>query len=461
MAKPRLVIPVKNGEVVDLTVENLASSGDGVSRCRGYTLFVPTGTVGDRVRARIVKTTPRFGVARVLEMRAPSPVRIQPRCAAFPRCGGCKLQHLPYEEQLRFKTRVVRDSLVRIGKLDLPDEIKIVPAENPYFYRNKAGFAVQWRSGKPRIGFYREGTHEVEDSNRCDTLQKPINEIKEHVRALLERHKVNIYDEIRHRGFFRGIVVRVSRATREALVGLVTTDGQLPEGFVENLAAGLERAKIPLAGIVQNINTRKTNIILGNANRVLWGRDYFHERLGNLDFRLSLPSFLQINTEQTIRLYDLIKEWVGAGDGTIVDAYSGIGGIALWLSESGREVVGVEEVAEAVKDAWESARLNGIDSCRFLEGSIENHIRELGGTIDALIVDPPRKGCSDEVIRAIPDLRPEKIVYVSCNPSTLARDLSRLVATGYRIADIRVVDMFPQTQHVETAVKLERLPRSA
>lgn len=459
MAKLKLIIPVKNGDVVNLTVDSLASSGDGISRYQGYTLFVPTGIVGDRVTAKVVKTTPRFGVTRILEMRSPSADRVQPKCSVFPKCGGCKLQHLPYEKQMAFKMQVIRDSLVRIGKLELPGEIRAIPAENPYFYRNKAGFAVQWKTGKPHIGFYREGTHEVENSERCDTLQKPINEVKEYVRALLERHKVMIYDEIPHRGFFRGLIVRSSLATREVLIGLITMEGALPDGFIENLAAKLGAAEIPLAGIVQNINTQRTNIILGNENRVLWGRDYFNERLGSLDFRLSLPSFFQVNTEQTIRLYDLVKEWVGPGKGTVIDAYCGIGGISLWLAESGRDVVGIEQVSESVKDAWESARLNGIDSCRFLEGSIENHIRDLGINIDALIVDPPRKGCSDEVISAIPELQPGKIVYISCNPATLARDLNRLVESGYRITDVSALDMFPQTQHIETAVLLERSPR--
>jgi len=456
MAKQKFDIPVRRGERLELTVENLASSGDGISRYRGYTLFVPTAVPGDCVVGEVIKTTPRFGVMRIVETTRPAAARVEPLCPVFPRCGGCKLQDLPYAKQIAFKQQVVADDLLRIGKLKWPQPIRTIPAAEPYHYRNKASFAVQKRSGRLRIGFFRQGTHDVEDASRCETLAEPINTVQAIARSLLIDHQISIFNEIRHEGFFRGLIVRHSQATRETLVGLVTTNGRLQPDFIEALAEKTHAAGVPLHGIVQNINNGKTNIILGNRNRTLWGRDHIIEKLGDIKFHLSLSSFFQVNPRQTVALYNLIKQWAGPEPGRVVDAYCGIGGISLWLA--GHPVTGIEESAQAVSDAVRSARLNGIESCRFLEGSIENHIQDLAehGTIDTLILDPPRKGCSDKLIQAIPSsLKPKTIIYVSCNPATLARDLSGLCENGYTLADLRLVDMFPQTQHIETAVLLK------
>ncbi|MFQ5671864.1 MAG: 23S rRNA (uracil(1939)-C(5))-methyltransferase RlmD [Nitrospinales bacterium] len=460
MAKQKLDIPVRRGERLELTVETLASSGDGISRYQGYTLFLPTAVSGDCVVGEVIKTTPRFGVIRIVETTSRSADRVDPPCPVFPQCGGCKLQNLPYEKQIAFKQQVVADDLLRIGKLQWPEPIQAIPAVEPYHYRNKASFAVQKRSGRLQIGFFRQGTHDVEDSSQCETLAEPINRVKEIIRALLTDHRISIFDETRHKGFFRGLIVRHSRATRQTLVGLVTTSGRFKPDFIEALAEKTRAAEIPLHGIVQNINTGKTNIILGNRNRVLWGQDHLIEKLGDIKFHLSLPSFFQVNPRQTVALYDLVKQWAGPEPGRVIDAYCGIGGIGLWLAGH-HSVTGVEESAQAVQDAVRSARLNGIKSCRFLQGSIENHIRNLAerGGVDTLILDPPRKGCSEMVIRAIPGgLNPKIIIYISCNPATLARDLSALCGNGYALADLRLVDMFPQTQHIETAVLLKPNP---
>lgn len=452
MAKLKYIPPVKPGLRLELTVESLASSGDGLCHHEGYTLFVPTALEGDRVLAEVVKTTPRFGVTRVIKRIEDSPDRVTAPCPVFPQCGGCKLQSLAYEKQMAFKVQTVADSLKRIGKLDIPD-IQTIPAEQPYHYRNKGSFAVQEKAGKLRIGFFREGTHDVEDSNQCDILLPPINEMKEWVRRLLVKHRVPIYNETTQKGFFRGLVVRHSPGTGESLIGLLTKSGNFPTPFIRDLVASPQVKQFHLSGIVQNFNPRATNIILGETTRVVWGKDHFNECLGDLKFRLSLTSFSQVNPAQTIRLYDLIRDWTGESNRPIIDAYCGSGGITLWLGKQLKtKVIGIEEVPEAVEDARHSAQLNGLaDRCEFLTGTIEEHIAQFAG-VETVIVDPPRKGCADEVIQAIAGMK--RIVYVSCNPSTLARDLSKL--TTHKIEKLCVVDMFPQTPHVETVALLKR-----
>ncbi|MBI5427691.1 MAG: 23S rRNA (uracil(1939)-C(5))-methyltransferase RlmD [Nitrospinae bacterium] len=458
MGKPKYIPPVKIGDRLELSVETLASSGDGLTHCQGYALFVPPGLPGDRVLGEVVRVTPRWGVARAVERLQDSPDRIAPPCPVFPQCGGCKLQSLRYEKQMEYKVQTVVESLKRLGKLDLPEEIQTIPADRPYGYRNKGSFAAREKGGRLRIGFFEEGTHETVDSDRCDILLPIVNEIKEWVRGLLVKHRISIYDETARKGFLRGLIVRHSVLSGESLVGLVTAEGDFPAKFIEAVSAREARARFGLVGVVQNFNPRVTNVILGNVNRLLWGRDYFIDRLGDLRFRLSLGSFFQVNPYQTVRLYDLVRDWSaeGAKGGRIIDAYCGSGGIALWLARSGAEVVGVEEFPEAAGDARESASLNGLGQCEFLAGTVEEHLDRLKnlGDVQTLVLDPPRKGCSEDVVRAIADIDPERVVYVSCNPATLARDLGKL--RGYAVEKLCAIDMFPQTPHVEAAVLLRK-----
>jgi len=457
MAKTKFILPVKVGDRLELSVETQGSSGDGICRYEGYTLFVPQGLPGDRVLAEITKVTPRFGVARVVEALTLSPDRVKAPCPVFPECGGCRLQDLSYDKQMQFKVRVVTDALKHIGKIPPPESIRTLPAERVYHYRNKGSFAVELREARLRVGFYRQGTHEVADSAVCDILLEPINAVKEWIRGLLEKHRVLIYDETKHKGFFRGMVIRHSEATGETLVGFITTKGAFPKGFLTDIQAPEFLERFHITGIVQNLNIHDTNVILGDRSRVLWGENRFTEKLGGLTFRLSLGSFFQVNTLQSEKLYEVLREWTQEGKGKVLDAYCGSGGISLFLAKSGRRVVGIEEFPEAVDDAKASARLNGIDSCEFFQGTVEQHLGRFSGKgeVDTIIVDPPRKGCSEEVIQSILKIHPDQIVYVSCNPATLARDLQR-IGEFYDIRDICVVDMFPQTQHVETAVLLRR-----
>ena len=455
MAKRKLNIPVKNGDRLELNVETLASSGDGLCRHNGYTLFTPGGLPGDRIRGKVIKTTPRFGVVDVFERMQLSNDRIDPPCPVFYKCGGCKFQDLNYEKQLEFKIQVVRDSLNRIGGIEFSKKIEVFDAEQQYHYRNKGSFAVQGKTTDPKIGFYSEGSHNVADSHVCDILLEPINKTKEWLRQLLKKNQISIYHEEHHRGLVRGLVIRHSESTGETLVGLVTNEGRFPRNFLVELTKENELKKLGIVGLIQNINPQTTNVILGKENKILWGKKRFTDKLGNLSFHLSLGSFFQIHSAQTLTLYNLIHNWVeNTQEKTIVDAYSGSGGIALWLAAKGRKVVAIEQFEPAMEDARLSATTNGINNCQFLTGSAEELVPTVISEekVHTFIIDPPRKGCSESVLKTLIKSKPEQIIYISCNPSTLARDLEKL--EGYHIHDLRIVDMFPQTQHIETAALL-------
>jgi 23S rRNA (uracil1939-C5)-methyltransferase len=457
MAKLKLNIPVKRGDRLELDVETLASSGDGLCRHEGYTLFTPGGLPGDRILGKVIKITPRFGVVDVLKRIELSKDRVEPPCPVFFKCGGCKFQDLNYEKQLQFKVQVVKDSLQRIAHIETSENIETIPADSGYQYRNKGSFAVQGKGGKPAIGFYAEGSHNIADSTTCDILLPAINDTKEWIRQLLVKYDISIYNESNYRGLLRGLIIRHSASTGETLVGLVTYKGKFPRGFLTDLTQERILKQLGIVGIIQNTNLKNNNVILGPENRVLWGKNRFTEKLGDLTFSLSLGSFFQIHSRQAEKLYSLISQWTEkAQDQTIIDAYSGSGGIALWLAKQGRNVVGIEKYEPAMEDAKLSAENNGLSHCQFLTGAVEEHAPKitLDKPIHTFIIDPPRKGCSEAVIQSLLEAKPEQIIYISCNPSTLARDLERL--DGYQITEIRVIDMFPQTQHIETAILATR-----
>ena len=452
MPKKKHIIPVRPGEKLQLTIDSQGSSGDGICKHKSYTLFVPGGLPGDQVFAEVIKTTPRFGVTRVIEQRSASPYRVEPPCPVFTQCGGCKLQDLKYEKQLEFKVTVVNDALKHIAGID-PPSIRSIPAEQTYHYRNKGSFAVQKQSGFLQMGFFKRGSHEVISTERCEILPDQINKIKEWIRELLIKHKVSIYDEQKHIGLFRELVIRHSAQTNQSLIGLITTRGDFPNFFLTDLTAKDSCSMLNVCGIVQNINPQKTNVILGKETRILWGNGKLNEKLGNLKFRLSLTSFFQIHSEQTIRLLETIGEWTKNSSGRILDAYCGVGPISLWLGQSGLRVIGIESLSQAVEDARNSAKENGINSCLFIQGKVEEHIRKFKKqNIETIILDPPRKGSSAKVLQAVSEILPKQVIYISCNPSALARDIARL--EKYSAKDIVVIDLFPQTQHIETAVLL-------
>ena len=460
MAKIKFKIPVKCGEKFELSVEDIASSGDGISHYKGYTLFVPQTVKGDRVFVEVIKITPRFGITKIIKLLKPSTWRINPECPIYFECGGCQLQHIEYDEQMEFKKKAVKDSLERIGKIKLEFESEIIPARQPFFYRNKGIFHFKRTRKGLKVGFFAKGTHNVVDIKNCPVLLEPINKIKEAIRRSIENKNVSVYNELYHKGFLRSLIIRQSAKTKEILIGLVTTEGNFDSSFIQDIAEinVTLKGNYKLVGIVQNINTLKTNVILGTENRLLWGRDYLNESLGGINYQLSLTSFFQINPYQTETLLKTVEEMLTGVKGTILDTYSGIGSIALYLAKNFASVIGIEENEVAVEDANKSAERNGIKNCSFLAGTTEKHLKNFEGSSDtkAIILDPPRKGCSEEVLNSVLKIKHERIVYVSCNPSTLSRDLNKLCQEMYYIKGVKVIDMFPQTVHMETAVLLER-----
>lgn len=474
MSKPEFKIPVKCGLQLELSIEGIASSGDGICRYKGYTLFIPRTIEGDRMLVGVVKTTPRFGVTRIIKLIKPSTKRIKPECPVYSECGGCQLQHIKYDEQMEFKKKVVKDSLERIGKIKMEIRAEIIPARQPFFYRNKGIFSLKRTRKGLKVGFFAKGTHNVVDIEDCPVLLIPINKIKEAIRKSIENKNVSVYNELHHKGFLRSLIIRQSAKTKEILIGIVTTEGNFDSSFIQDIAKINDTLKgnYKIVGIVQNINPLKTNVILGAENRLLWGRDYLNESLGGINYKLSLTSFFQINPYQTEVLYKTVEEMLNGIEGTILDTYCGIGSIALHLAKylshplpsgeregvRGRIVIGIEENEVAVEDANKSAERNGIKNCSFLTGTTESHLKYFEGLSDtkAIILDPPRKGCSEEVLNSVLKIKPIKIVYISCNPATLSRDLNKICNTEYAIKEVKVIDMFPQTIHMETVVLLEK-----
>ena len=450
MAKPQ-----KN-QIFDLTIDNYSSEGDGIARLDGMAVFVKGALRGERCRVKLLKVGKTAAWGRVEQVVTPSPARIKPDCPHFPKCGGCALRHMSYAEELEFKRQRVEDALRRIGGLDLSVDV-IHGAEAPECYRNKAQFPVSDRSGKLSIGFFRARSHDVIDVERC-LLQRPeADAAARAVKGWMERFKVPAYDELTHKGLVRHVYVRTNR-NGESLVCLICNGTKLPH--LNALIDALQEAVPGMVGLVLSINREKTNVILGKEYQTLWGQDFLYDTLCGLTFKLSVPSFFQVNPMQTEVLYRKAAEFAGlAGDETVVDLYCGTGTISLVLAGQARQVIGAEIVPSAIEDARENAARNGLANTEFICADAKEAAAELvrrGIKPDVISVDPPRKGMAEEVIGHIVSMEPKKIVYVSCDPATLARDLSRFAALGYQAEKAEAVDMFPRTHHVETVVLLSK-----
>jgi|LFRM01.1.fsa_nt_gb 23S rRNA (uracil1939-C5)-methyltransferase len=454
--------PVSKGQKLELEIERLNHEGEGVGRFQGFTVFVPQTVPGDKVIARVISVQKSYARALPETVITASPLRVEPHCEHFAVCGGCQLQHLDYSEQLRRKTEMVRDALQRIGGLDVP-VLPTIGMSDPWHYRNKAQVPVGQEAGKVSAGFYAKRSHKIVDLTACP-IQHPANDQVVHVvRSLLAELAIPIYNEVEHQGIIRHIMARTSFATGEVLVVLVTNGPHLPKA--EQIAAELQ-AQIPnLVGVVQSINTRRGNTVLGDKEKTLWGQPYLTEKLGSLQFRLSPRSFFQVNPQQTEVLYRIAKAYAALqGSETVFDLYCGIGTIALLVSDAAAKVVGVEIVPDAVEDARQNAILNGITNVEFHLGAAEIVVPKLylqGYKADVLLVDPPRKGCDEALLKTMAAMQPERIVYISCNPATLARDLKYLTAHGFTVNDVQPVDMFPQTAHVECVVLMSKIEKQA
>ncbi|WMJ20346.1 23S rRNA (uracil(1939)-C(5))-methyltransferase RlmD [Geobacillus kaustophilus] len=443
--------PVAKNEYYDVVFTDLTHDGLGVAKVDGFPLFVKNALPGERANVKVVKVKKGYGYGRLIELYEPSPDRIEPPCPVYRQCGGCQLQHLSYEGQLKAKEKQVKEVLARIGKLDGVTVHPVIGMKNPWRYRNKAQVPVGEREGGLVAGFYKERSHEIIDMDACLIQQEMNDAVVQTVKKICEKYKVPAYNEVAHKGVLRHIMARYGAVTKEVMVVLITRTEELPhkKKIVQEIIDSVPNVK----SIIQNINPKKTNVIMGDETKVLWGAEYIYDYIGDIKFAISARSFYQVNPEQTKVLYEKALEYAQlTGEETVIDAYCGIGTISLFLAKKAKKVYGVEVVPEAIEDAKRNAELNGITNVEFAVGEAEAVIPkwyEQGIRADCIVVDPPRKGCDETLLQTIIAMKPKRVVYVSCNPATLARDLRILEDGGYQTIEVQPVDMFPHTAHVE------------
>lgn len=452
----------KNKEYV-LDIVSLGYEGEGIAKIDGFPIFVPGVLKGEKAKVRIVKVNKNLAFGKLIEIIEEAPYREEPVCAIYKRCGGCNLQHFNYKAQLDFKKNRVKECIERIGKLEDITIHDTLGMEEPYRYRNKVQLPVGGEKGNVKIGFYSPRSHEIIDMNLCHIQDAVGDEVVKIVRQWMNEYGVEPYDEksssaSKLKGTVRHIMVRKGFNTGEVMVVLVTTSKDLPhkKEFIKAISENIQGIK----SIIQNVNSKNTNVVLGEENITLWGEDHISDYIGEFKFNISPHSFFQVNPIQTEVLYNKALEYADLkGEEIVFDAYCGTGTISLFLSQKAKKVYGVEIVPQAIENAKENAKHNGIENAEFIVGQSEKVIPELiekGIKAEVVVVDPPRKGCDKELLYAIAKMQPQKIVYVSCDPSTLARDLGILNELGYRTEEVQPVDMFPNTGHVEVVVKLTK-----
>ncbi|MBR2604846.1 MAG: 23S rRNA (uracil(1939)-C(5))-methyltransferase RlmD [Firmicutes bacterium] len=445
--------PVKKNEELELTIDSVTLEGAGVGRVDGFALFVPGALAGERVRVHVIKVTASYAVGKLMEVVEPSPHRMEPRCPVYAKCGGCAFGHVTYEEELRIKERHVADALTRLGGLTDVHIRPIIGMDRPERYRNKGAFPYGMTDKGPAFGFYAPRSHRLVPVQDCLIEQESVCRAVNAIQTWAEQNHITPYDEGTGKGCLRHAVARVT--TSEELMAVIVTRGDLPHK--KELIDAMSFAD----SVYWNRNDRNTNVIFGDRFTQLSGRPTLRETLCGLDFEVSPRSFLQVNPVQTQRLYGAALELLSPQpDETVADVYCGIGTISLLLAQKAGQVIGIEVVPEAVENAKENAARNGIQNASFLCAPAEEALPKLvaeGRTVDCLTVDPPRKGCEPQVIDAILASGARRMVYVSCNPATLARDVKLLTAGGFTVQAVQPVDMFPCCGHVETVCALSKL----
>ena len=449
----------RKNDMVTLEIVDCGTDGGGIGKADGFTVFVKDAVIGDSVTAKIMKAKKNYGYGRLIEVLKPSPYRVEPVCPSARQCGGCQLQALAYQEQLAFKEKKLKGHLERIGGFtDIPME-PIIGMEEPYHYRNKAQFPVgRNKDGRIVAGFYAGRTHSIIENRDCALGVKVNQEILDRVLAHMERFRIEPYNEVTGKGLVRHVFIRYGFFTDEIMVCLVINGQQIPHE--KELIRSLCELK-GMTSICLNINKKRNNVILGEQIKVLWGQGYITDKIGNISYEISPLSFFQINPYQTWKLYSKALEYADLhGEETVWDLYCGIGTISLFLAQQAKFVRGVEIVPAAIEDARRNAELNDITNVEFFVGKAEEVLpREYeknGVYADVIVVDPPRKGCDEVLLQTILKMQPERVVYVSCDSATLARDLRYLCNHGYELRKVCGVDQFPQTTHVETVVGLQR-----
>lgn len=449
---------IKKDNIIELDITGMTHEGMGVGKIEGFAVFVQGAIEGEKVRAKIIKVLKNYAIARVMEYISSSPFRTEPFCPAYKRCGGCSLQHMTYEKTLDFKRQVVTDNLIRIGGLSDVKVNETIGMENPLNYRNKAQYPVGIGKEGPIAGFFARRSHEIIDAASCDIQHSLSDKAKDIVLGFVKALNIPVYNENTGEGIIRHVVTKIAFGTGEVMVIIVATRPEIPK--VNKLVYRLKRDIPGLGSIILNVNPKPGNVVLGTQNITLYGKDTIEDKLDGLTFEISPLSFYQVNSIQTEVLYKKALEFASlSGNETVYDLYCGIGTITLFAARKARLAIGIEVVTEAVEAARRNAIKNNIVNTEFHTGEAEKVFPKLfanGKEADVVFVDPPRKGCDEVLLKTLAEMSPSRIVYVSCNPSTLARDLKYLCGTdaGYEVKEVQPVDMFPWTMHVESVVLL-------
>ena len=449
----------RKNDLVTLEIEDCGIDGEGIGKADGFTVFVKDAVIGDTVTAKIIKAKKNYGYGRLMEVLKPSPYRVEPKCEFARQCGGCQLQALSYDQQLVFKTNKVKGHLERIGGFtDIPME-PIIGMDELFHYRNKAQFPVgRNKEGKIVTGFYAGRTHNIIENRDCALGVAENKEVLDRVIAHMEKYGIEPYNEATGKGLVRHVLIRYGYFTKEVMVCLILNGNKLPKE--EQLVKSL--CEIPgMTSITINVNKKHSNVILGEEIRLLWGQEYITDRIGDISYQISPLSFYQVNPMQTQKLYAKALEYADLhGQETVWDLYCGIGTISLFLTQKAKFVRGVEIVPAALENAKENAKLNGLENTEFFVGKAEEVLpreyKKNGVYADVIVVDPPRKGCDETLLETMVEMNPERIVYVSCDSATLARDLKYLCERGYELRKVCPVDQFGMTVHVETVVLLSQ-----
>ncbi|MBL6460844.1 MAG: 23S rRNA (uracil(1939)-C(5))-methyltransferase RlmD [Blautia sp.] len=449
----------RKNDLVTLEIEDCGIDGEGIGKADGFTVFVKDAVIGDTVTAKIIKAKKNYGYGRLMEVLKPSPYRVEPKCEFARQCGGCQLQALSYDQQLVFKTNKVKCHLERIGGFtDIPME-PIIGMDELFHYRNKAQFPVgRNKEGKIVTGFYAGRTHNIIENRDCALGVAENKEVLDRVIAHMEKYGIEPYNEATGKGLVRHVLIRYGYFTKEVMVCLILNGNKIlkEEQLVKSLC------EIPgMTSITINVNKKRSNVILGEEIRLLWGQEYITDRIGDISYQISPLSFYQVNPMQTQKLYAKALEYADLhGEETVWDLYCGIGTISLFLAQKAKFVRGVEIVPAAIENAKENAKLNGLENTEFFVGKAEEVLpreyKKNGVYADVIVVDPPRKGCDETLLETMIEMNPERIVYVSCDSATLARDLKYLCERGYELRKVCPVDQFGMTVHVETVVLLQR-----
>lgn len=456
----------KKNDIVVIKIEDMGTEGEGIGKAEGFPLFVKDAVIGDEIKARIVKVKKNYGYGRLEEILTPSPFRATPRCTYNRQCGGCQLQSLSYDKQLEFKQQKVRNNLLRIGGFSAEELERImepiVGMEDCWHYRNKAQFPIGTdKQGNPVAGFYAGRTHTIIANTDCALGVSENKEILEAVLLWMHSYRIPAYEETSGKGLVRHVLIRKGFTSGELMVCLVINGRKLPKA--KELVEALVQIK-NMTSVSYSVNEKNTNVIMGTEIVPLWGKETIQDAIGDISFSISPLSFYQVNPVQTKKLYELAVEYAQlTGKETVWDLYCGIGTISLFMARRAGRVYGVEIIPQAIRDAKENAERNGIKNAEFFVGKAEEVLPEKyareGISADVIVVDPPRKGCDEKCLETMLKMRPERIVYVSCDSATLARDLKLLREGGYEPMRVRAVDQFPMSVHVETVVLLSKVDK--